>query len=171
VPDLHASRKPQILKQHSAWHRAYINALGHLRRRGIVVLLGPRGLGKTQIGVEAIRVACRHLRLCKYSRCAELFSDIRSTYKQDTRESERVIIERYAKAYMLCLDEGQERRGSAFESTQLTLLIDIRYGKRLPTVIIANTTEAEFRDAWGDSVSSRLDERGMFIQCDWESFR
>lgn len=154
----------------------------------IVALLGDRGTGKTQAAVEVMRTAAaiaagRNRRARErsgapftdttpvvYAKALDVFINIRATYNGGD-ESEKKVIEQYAKPMLLVIDELQERGNTAWEDRLLTHIIDTRYSSGLDTILIANLNPEEFRKAVGPSIYSRIVETGMVIECDWPSFR
>ena len=72
---------------------------------------------------------------------------------------------------LLIVDELGLKPLSETESAQLTEIFDGRYRNRGATLIVTNGTEADARRVLGERVSSRLDELGYFLSCDWQSLR
>ena len=170
APLRHRRRKWDDLIPHAGWEAAFARCAELVSGGGIVTLLGPRGTGKTQIGVELCRKLCRDDRVARYYRSVELGLRIRESYdKQGV--SERDVIRDFVRPHLLVLDEIQERTASQFEQRILTLIIDLRYGHELPTVLIGNLADKAFLERVGDSIADRLQEEGEIINCEWESFR
>jgi DNA replication protein DnaC len=135
-----------------------------------VVLLGGRGTGKTALAAGAIRWFCQHGRAGLYATAMGLFRSIRATFGDRTK-TEAGIIDTYAGAGLLVIDEAHLRSDSLFENNTLVDLIDQRYGNLRPSIIIANQDPQQFAAQAGDSITSRLQEAGRVIVCDWPSFR
>lgn len=153
----------------------------------LVALVGHRGPGKTQLGVEMIRrdVLADHKAL--YVRAMDLFIDLKSTYGSRDRSSdnERTVLSRLIEPKLLVIDEISEGAESAWEQRMLGYALDVRYGEAKDTIIIGNfvppraTPPAQLTEAYsellkqrvGDSVISRLNECGGMIICSWPSFR
>tara|TARA_R100001163_G_C5059268_1_gene195941 strand:- start:1392 stop:1640 length:249 start_codon:yes stop_codon:yes gene_type:complete len=74
-------------------------------------------------------------------------------------------------APLLVLDEFTEIRGNEFEQEELTRIVDKRYGKMVPTLIIGNDKPEDAMNILGPSIWSRLMEEGGCIHCEWPSYR
>lgn len=140
-----------------------------IRQGGMVGLCGDRGTGKTQLGVECIRLFCAEGGNAIYLRMQEVFDLARDAYNK--KISEKQAIRRLISAKLLVLDECQERGATEFEHRILSLIIDSRYGAKRPTVFIANLKPADLESQLGSSIASRLDEMGAIFWCGWKSFR
>lgn len=164
--------RAQASGRDAKWWRAFDAVLALLNRGGVNVLLGPRGVGKTQIGAGLVRHWCfdRHLPAA-YRNTGAVFEEIRSTFHRGSSITENQIIQRLVRARLLILDEAHERSGSDFEQRTLTRIIDERYGSKYPTLFIANTTPDAFAQAVGPSIADRIQETGGVVDAKWESYR
>jgi DNA replication protein DnaC len=155
----------------SAWDEGLYKAEDVVRSGGIISLIGGRGRGKTQIGVECIRLVTNLGQSAIYSRASEFFMELREAYKDGLKITERGVFEKFTKPHLLVLDECHERGFTDHENRALVLLIDKRYCDAKPTILIANMTPEEMRRNIGESIFDRLIETGGYIVCDWDSFR
>lgn len=141
----------------------------------LVALLGTRGVGKTQLVVSAIHRCCERLLSCRYTKAIGLFRDIRRAYVPVARGeagiAEDDIISTWEDPDLLVIDECHQRGETRAEDNALVNLLDLRYDRRLCTILIANQTKQDFASAMGDSVVSRIHETGEAFVCEWESFR
>ena len=161
--------------QYHAWYNTFTKVHALYGTGFLVALCGPRGTGKSQIGVELIRHAIEQEDKALYIRAMDLFIDLKSTYgSKDRAENERTVLDRLLKPNLLVIDELSEGSDSEFERRMLTYLIDVRYGEAKDTLLIANYTRqtiGTFEQRVGDSCVSRLNETGGILWCDWASFR
>ena len=132
-------------------------------------ILGKRGTGKTQMGVELIRYALSLAKSCIYRKMCEIFMAIKQGY--NSKMSEEDVLLPFRRAELLILDEIQERSQSDWENQLITYLIDRRYDDMKSTVLIGNVEVKDAKDSLGASIYSRLIETGGVIECDWKSFR
>ena len=103
---------------------------------------------------------------------AEEISEIRDTFRKASEKSELELMDEYAGAVLLVIDEAQERGETDFENQKLTAIIDARYQQCRPTIVIGNyLTKADFAASISPSIISRIQENGGAIHCDWPSFR
>lgn len=149
------------------WLEAFEIAKDRVQKKGIVVLYGKRGGGKTRMAAElAVMVGSS-----RYRTAMRFFLEVRATFRKDSERSEMDVIDDLAKADLLILDEIQERGETAFEDRLLTHIIDARYAAVKPTILIANLTKSELSQSLGDSIVSRATENGKSIEFTWPSYR
>ena len=134
-----------------------------------LALIGNRGNGKTQIGVELIRALAfadkpKQSRFCS---AMEFFMAIKAGYRNDSR-SEAEVITDFQKPALLVMDEVGKRSESEWENRLLYEMLNRRYNDLKDTLLISNQSEKEFRVALGDSLVSRM---SGLIECKWGSYR
>jgi DNA replication protein DnaC len=171
VPDRHRGRQVGELKTHAKWAAAFDAACQVVDRGGILALVGERGSGKTQCGVELVRRYCLRRRACRYVRVRDIGLNIRASYDAAQHLSEAEVIAEFTRPRLLVVDEVQERTTTDFAKETLTYILDCRYGVRLPTVLIGNATEDGFKKIVGPAIVDRLREGGGVIVFSWPSFR
>lgn len=150
--------------------------LGKLNARlgkGILAaLIGPRGTGKTQLAVQAIRY---HIYSAdhphpKYVRAIEIFMRLREAFGSNSTTEAQAVAD-FTRPRLLVIDEAHERGGSDWENRLLTHIIDVRYAEMRDTILVSNETPEGFKRAIGSSIYSRLTETGGVVVCDWPSYR
>lgn len=136
----------------------------------ILLLLGDRGCGKTQIAtwLASSRVA-GGFGAGIYAKAFDLLAEIKQSWSGRGVESE--ILRRYRTTSFLVIDEFQERSESDWDNRTLTNIIDHRYDRRLATLLIANLTPDEASKHIPRSILSRCQETGGIIECGWGSYR
>ncbi len=159
--------------------------LGDLPDGFIVVLLGARGLGKTQIACNLVATSIKaRLRLTfdrktfkgqpRYTTAAKIFRAMRDAQKrgrEDETLNETDMVGTFVNPSLLVIDDAHERAETDFENRTLTEIIDDRYGAKRSTILISNLNRAEFSKCIGPSIVSRIHECGRVIECNWLSFR
>lgn len=175
VPERHRRRVEEWLAggdgpSGSRWLEARSTIRGKLGIGSTIALIGPRGTGKTQLAVSAIRDVCLRGKTARYIRAIDLFRTVNECFGK-TKERERKVVDGFADPALLVLDELHVRRETAAEGIVLTDLIDKRYGLCRDTLLLSNQTEPEFVENIGSSAHDRLIETGGLIVCDWESYR
>jgi DNA replication protein DnaC len=136
-----------------------------------VGIVGGRGNGKTQMAVEAIRLACSHGKPCMFTTAMQFFMDLKATYRADALKDERAIVAMYARPHLLVIDEIGKRGGSDWENNLLFEVLNRRYENMKPSILIDNRTREDFLETIGPSLASRMSEGGGVIECTWETFR
>jgi len=141
-----------------------------LERAPLIVLLGKRGTGKTQMAVNLLYEICDQDQTVHYTRLTDLYRRVRSCFREDGPDEYQLTNE-ICRFGGLVIDEAYERNESDFKNDTLTNLIDKRYGEKLTTILVSNLTKDAFAEAVGSSVVSRIQENGKVVECDWPSFR
>ena len=171
APARHRGRQLGELKTHGKWAAALEAACRIVDAGATLAILGDRGNGKTQLGVELVRRYCLALKPCRYVRCRDIGLRVRRAYDPGERTSEQEAIWEFTRPALLVVDEVQELAATDFSRDTLTYILDCRYGRCVPTVLIGNTSENGFRAIVGPAIVDRLREGGSVIVFDWPSFR
>lgn len=147
--------------------------IGELSNTGfLVALIGDRGRGKTQMGVETIRDYIKADRgSARYVKAMDFFMAIRQTYGKGGGQTENDVVNDFIKPGLLVIDAMEVRSETAWEDRLLNHLIDRRYDECKDTLLIGNIAKDEITSALGHSIASRAGETGGVIVCDWESYR
>lgn len=135
------------------------------------LILGARGLGKSQMAVELGKHVCRKNRSARFVRAAWLFVSVRSTYQPAAKETEEEAIMRWIEPSLLVIDEIDKRKESEHEDLLIENIVCQRHDDGKDTILIANLTKESAEESLGASICSRLVEGGGVIVCDWKSFR
>lgn len=139
-----------------------------------MILLGPRGTGKTQAAVELSLKLDLHLQECgraithMYMPLGELLNKEKASWDDKTMESP---IKKAKAAGLLVLDEIQESTASDWERQQLTLLVDDRYRNMKRTIMIGNLVQSGLEKFVSKSISSRIKETGQIIEMAGKRYR
>jgi DNA replication protein DnaC len=143
-----------------------------LEEGAIVALIGPRGTGKTHTACKlTIRYVKNTLLGARYIKALDYFLAIKDSWARESSKTERAVVESFAGAALLVIDEAHERGGSEWELTRLTDLLDRRYAARRPTLLLANLTKQALAESLGTSICSRLREDGDVFELAGQSFR
>lgn len=153
------------------WGAVEKHVLSKIGQGYLLALVGVRGAGKTQIGVEIARETTKRLRSALYCTAMEFFLDIKSTYRKDAARSEKEVVKDYTKPFLLIIDEFAKRGETEWENRLLFHLLDQRYQDYKDTLLIVNQEKKEFTEMIGPSLASRMQETGGTIECNWKSYR
>ena len=148
-------------------------------RRGIVLLHGDRGRGKTHMATLAAiswwknGFAANHGQ-AKYWRLNDLFDDQKAWYGKKRNEfgdiAEPFWVAR--DCGLLVLDEINEMRAdSGFDKDLIVRILDARYGATLPTVLVTNLQPQQAGDLLGWSGLDRIKDRGAVVALSGENIR
>jgi len=168
------------------WTKTYEKALEVANACAIVALIGGRGTGKTQMAWQISRnvrltnvnklttengFSKRFERPAIYRTAMDIFLELRSTYSPTSKKTEWDLMKEYENAALLVIDEINVSTGSAFEDLKITAIMDKRYQKLRPTILIGNVDIQQFTDRMGKSVINRIEEDGIILSCNWQSYR
>lgn len=136
-------------------------------------LIGTPGTGKTHLACAmASAFMWKHGMAARYTTPRAMVRAIRDTWgRRDSPERETDVIDRFAYAPLLIIDEVGSTVGSEAEAAQVFEIVDLRYGSCLPTVLASNLTAKEIRAAIGDRAYDRLQQGAQVIKCTWPSYR
>ena len=132
----------------------------------VLLLLGPKGVGKTHLGASIIREAGGTFisveeMIFKY----ECSMDFHS-------ETNRVnLMNFYSTTPMLVIDEIGRSMQQAKEDAILNYVLRRRYENMLPTVLISNLKKEDLLKKLGDAVVDRLKETCQCVEFVGESYR
>jgi DNA replication protein DnaC len=121
-------------------------------------IVGPRGSGKTQLGVCLIYYCSHRLkRSCFYTKNWDITYENKSIYQ-------------YIEPHFLIIDNFEEKHPN-FEPSFINQILDRRYEKNRSTIILSNDTEEVFRKKLNQSTIDRMEENGGIAELNIPSFR
>lgn len=170
MPLRHAMTRSAIEGANANWWAALCGLYPRLGKGFLVGLTGVRDTGKTQMGVELIKVMTTRLQSARYCTATEFLLEIKATYG-DRERSELDVMNEFRGYKLLVMDEFGKRKGSDWEHLLIFELLNKRYGDLTDTMLISNQLTAEFMESIGDSMASRMKEAGGIIECDWKGMR
>lgn len=140
-----------------------------------LILLGTMGTGKTHLASAIIQAVIQADALGGANALYTTASDIIRSVKETFGKSGRSEAEVYADLCgydLLVVDEVGAQHGTDFERQVIFEVINGRYGRKLPTIMISNLSLPEVRKFIGDRVVDRLcDNGGEVLVLRWKSVR
>ena len=140
-----------------------------------MILVGHPGTGKTHLGVsmaQAVMSATEHT--AAYRTLGGILQSIRATFDGSSSQTEGSILDALVRPTLLVLDEvgASKEAPSDFELSRLFSIINGRYERMLPTIVISNLDVRELPAAMGERSADRLREGGVIVlPFTWESHR
>jgi DNA replication protein DnaC len=154
--------------------KSYAEEFDDVMRTGRSALfVGKPGTGKTHlaaaIGMQVMREQHRTVCFCTVMRAIRRVKD---TWAKGSCESESQAIAALAEPDLLILDEVGVQYGSEFEKNILFDVLNERYERRRPSILISNLPAAEAAAYLGERVIDRIrEDGGARIVFDWVSYR
>ena len=154
------------------WYRAGRDIYERLGKGGLFAVIGPSGVGKTQIAANLIfSVIKNHRWPCRYVTAMDFFLLIKASYHKDSSDTEEMVLADFTKPVLLVVDEYEKRSETQWEDRLLDHLINKRYGQMKETILISNSNQQSLENSLGPANVSRMNETGMLVSCKWPSFR
>lgn len=131
-----------------------------------LVLLGTVGTGKTHLACGIIREVGGLYRMSP-----AIVEEIRRAKSFTSKETEAEILENYGTARFLVIDEIGRGVAAAEEQYMLYQIINERYNRRKPTLLISNQTKKDFLNYVGIAAADRLTESTQIAEFTGQSWR
>jgi len=132
-------------------------------------LVGTFGCGKTVMAALLLKSACDEgMKRPTYTTAPALFRRLHDA-RNEGREDQ--VLADYRRMSILVIDEAHERANTDYEDRRLGEIINLRYGRKLDTVLVTNMQPTEFAGQIGGAVVDRMRQCGGIVECNWPSFR
>lgn len=130
-------------------------------------LTGASGTGKTMLAAMIIK-ECGGC----YRKSYQLVNEARRADSYNSSEDKNGMIDRYAGYRLLVIDEVGKDTGRADEEWNiLWQIINERYERMLPIVIVSNLAKSELAGYFGQHIVDRFVENGKTVEFTGESYR
>jgi DNA replication protein DnaC len=139
------------------------------------MLLGTVGTGKTHLGTSMLQAVIRQHALAGlvglYATAGSIIRDVKATFGNCGRTEADVYAD-LIRPDLLVIDEVGVQHGTDFERQVLFEVINGRYEKIKPTIVVSNLGVTELRQCLGDRAVDRLrDKSGIVVVFRWASAR
>lgn len=143
-----------------------------LANGGGLVLCGGLGTGKTHLACAIAHRIAEYGRTSLFSSALSAVRRVKQTYHRSSEESESAAIEHFYRPDLLILDEVGVQFGSETEKMILFEIINGRYERMQPTIIVSNLEADELAGFVGERAMDRMKEGGgVVLAFDWPSQR
>lgn len=144
-----------------------------LRVGRCALFVGKPGTGKTHLAVGiGMRIMERQGRSVLFTTVMRAIRRVKDTWGRGSAESESDAIAALVFPDLLILDEVGVQFGSDTEKLILFDVLNERYEKRKPTLLLSNFSPDEVRVYLGDRIFDRMrEDGGEFIVFNWASHR
>ena len=131
-----------------------------------LIFIGTVGTGKTHLALSIIRECGGMYRLSP-----NIVEELRRAKSFTAKESEAEILENYGNARLLVIDEIGRGVAAAEEQYMLYQIINERYNRQKPTILISNQTKKDFLNYVGIAAADRLTESAQVVEFTGQSYR
>lgn len=162
-----AKRNLSMLKSYvQNWPEMYANGTS-------LIMSGKPGTGKNHLAVALTKAIIeQHQASVLLTSVLRIIRAVRRTWGKDSEYTEDQIMAIYTDVDLLVIDEIGVQYSSNSEMITLFEIINCRYERKLPTVMISNLSPAEMSTAIGDRLTDRMVEGdGATLVFDWDSYR
>lgn len=136
------------------------------------IFCGKPGTGKTHLAVGIGLHAMTLGKLVLFTTVQRAVRRVKDSWRKDSVESETDVIDMLVQPDLLILDEIGVQFGSEFEKNLMFDILNERYEKSRPSLLLSNLTAPEVKAFLGERVYDRLrEDGGKCIPFDWVSYR
>lgn len=160
-------------KRALAFARSYAEGFGDPANAGKSALfLGLPGTGKTHLAIGIALHIMAEGRTAMFATVMRAIRTIKDTWRKGADHSEAEAIDALVFPDLLILDEIGIQFGSDAEKLLLFDVLNERYERRRPTILLSNLTAKEVTGYLGERIMDRLrEDGGEVIVFDWPSHR
>ncbi|HEJ0334114.1 TPA: ATP-binding protein [Klebsiella aerogenes] len=144
-----------------------------LKQGGGLVMCGKPGTGKNHLALAiAKHVIKEHQNSALFTTALRIARLFKSTWSKNAERTESEVIRIYTDPDLLIIDEVGVQFGSEAEKLILFEIINTRYERMMPTILISNLPKDELSEFIGERVIDRMnDGGGCTIAFTWDSYR
>jgi DNA replication protein DnaC len=136
------------------------------------IFCGQPGTGKTHLAAGIGLRLMEMNKLVLFTTAQRALRRIKDSWRKDSKESESDVVRLLVQPDLLILDEIGVQYGTKFEENAIFDILNERYEKRRPCLLLSNQTLQEVRTFIGERVYDRLrEDDGKCVPFDWASHR
>ena len=159
-------------KKALAFSKEYAENFDQVMKEGrSAIFVGKPGTGKTHLAIGIALEIIKQQRSPVFVTVQRLIRRVKDSW-HTKNETESEVVDVFASPDLLILDEVGVQFGSEFEKQMLFDVLNERYEKLKPSILLSNIPREQLSDYLGERVTDRLRENGgKMIGFDWDSYR
>lgn len=144
-----------------------------LQKGGGLVMCGKPGTGKNHLALAIARHAItEHQSSAVFTTALKIAREYKSTWSKGSTRTEDDVIRYFTKPDLLIIDEVGVQFGSDAEKLIMFEIINTRYERMRPTILMSNQSKDELSSFIGERVIDRMnDGGGCTLAFTWDSYR
>jgi len=144
-----------------------------LQRGGGLVMCGKPGTGKNHLALAIAKsVIESHQSPAAFTTALKIAREYKSTWSKSSSRTEDEVIQQFTRPDLLIIDEIGVQFGSEAEKLIMFEIINTRYERMRPTILISNQSKDELSAFIGERVIDRMnDGGGCTLAFTWDSYR
>lgn len=136
-----------------------------------IMMIGSPGTGKNMLAAIICQEIIKKDFACLHSTAMKLVRKVKDSWR-NKEQSEQEVIDSFVAPALLVIDEIGVQFGTPTEQLYLTEIINERYEKRRPTILISNLKLSQLTEVMGERVVDRFyDDGSKILVFDWPSYR
>ena len=139
-----------------------------------LLMIGSPGTGKNMLAAIICQELIKQDYMALHTTAMKLVRKVKDSWKakRDSEQTEQDVIDSFVTPALLVIDEVGVQFGSTTEQLYLTEIINERYEKRRPTILISNLKLSQIAEVMGERVVDRFyDDGSKVLVFDWQSYR
>lgn len=137
-----------------------------------LILIGNCGTGKNMLAACICQEVIRQGFFAFHTTVFKMIRRIKDSWRRDGGESEEQAISNFVTPDLLVIDEVGVQFGSDTEKLYLSEVINERYERMLPTILISNLTLEQIESVLGERIIDRFHEgKNAILRFTWGSYR
>lgn len=139
---------------------------------GGMMLLGKKGTGKTHLATSICQRLCDRGVTARIDTANAIIRNIKVGWGVQSKDkNKQKFFNMYTSVGLLVVDDVGVQHGTDTEKIIMNDIVNIRYERNIPTIVIGNILQSDVKKILGERVVDRIMHSGKILQFNWESWR